>query len=112
MKHMARRENPDLHRMVIQAVDEGLAFLTESGRRAMYYQAEKRFKIKREDIPHQLEGFQTALEGLFGYGGNVIEVLIARRLYTLMGLNFEPNRDWHLKDYVNNVSAKINNEIT
>ncbi len=102
---MARRESPDIHRILLQAVDDGLAFLTESGRRATYYQAEKRFNIKREEIPHKLENFQTALEGLFGYGGNVIELLIAKRFYALMGLSFEPNDGWHLKQYVDNINT-------
>jgi len=66
----------------------------------MYYQTEKRFQVSREEIPQKLEAFQKALEGLFGFGASVIEILIVKRLYEGLGLSFEEHNGWTLKEYV------------
>lgn len=72
----------------------------------MYYQVEKRFELKREQIPEKLEVFSEALDGLFGYGAKVIEFQIARSLYEKLELEFEDKEDWTLRDYAEHLEKK------
>ena len=52
-------------------------------------------------IPDRLEAFHKALDGMFGVGAEAIEKVIARNLYSRIGLNFEEHEKWTLADYVN-----------
>jgi len=83
-----------------------MGFLDAKGKAAMYYQVEKRFDLKREEIPKKLEVFSEALDGLFGYGAKVIEFQIARSLCDKLGLEFEDKEDWTLRDYAEHVEKK------
>jgi hypothetical protein len=72
----------------------------------MYYQVEKRFELKREEIPGKLEVFSEALDGLFGYGAKVIEFQIARSLCEKLDLEFEDKEDWTLRDYAEHLEKR------
>jgi len=85
---------------VLETVDEGLRILGEAVKPAIYYHLETHHKVNREEIPEKLETFHKALEGLFGFGAKPIEKLIAKKLYSKLGLSFEPHEDWTLIDYV------------
>jgi hypothetical protein len=87
-------------------VDEGVGFLDKHGKAAMYYQVEKRFDLKREEIPKKLEVFGEALDGLFGYGAKIIEFQIIRNLSEKLDLEFEGKQGWTLKDYADHIQKK------
>jgi hypothetical protein len=91
----------------MDAVDESLGFLDENGKKALYYHVEKRCKIKRADIPQQLEIFQNALEELFGSGSRIIEKRAAKGLYEKFNLTFEEHQGWKIKEYAEHVQALI-----
>ena len=90
----------------MDAVDDGLGFLDDNGKKALYYQVEKRCKIRRENIPQELEAFQNALEGLFGPGSKFIENEIVRSLYGRLNLTFKEYRGWKIKEYVDHAQKK------
>ncbi len=91
---------------MLDAVDDGVGFLDKQGKAAMYIQVEKRFDLKREEIPEKLEVFSQALDGLFGYGAKIIETQIERNLSKKLDLEFEANQRLTLKDFADHIEKK------
>jgi hypothetical protein len=77
---------PDFEKLLLEAVDEGLASIGESPTQAIYFHLEKSFKIKKQETPHKTEAFTLAVEKIFGIGANFLEALILKRLYEKTGL--------------------------
>ncbi|MEM2281460.1 MAG: hypothetical protein QXZ68_05675 [Candidatus Bathyarchaeia archaeon] len=66
----------DLQKTLLEAVEEGLAFLGESPKQAILFHLENTFKLRVEEIPENLKGFKEALEKIFGPGASYIERLL------------------------------------
>ena len=66
---------------LLEAIDEGLSILGESGRQAIYYRLEKNFKIKKQKIPYKIEEFTDAIERIFGDGTKILEIRIMKFLF-------------------------------
>ena len=96
-------EPTGVSRVLLQAVDDGLSVPGEIVRTAIYDRIEKSYGLKREDIPEKLEAFHRALEDLLGESAKVMEKLIARKLYSHLGLGFTHRDGWTLVEYVNHV---------
>jgi hypothetical protein len=67
---------------------------------AIYEWIESSYQVRREDIPDKLLTFHRALQGLLGSGAKMIERLIARDLYSRLGLDFIEHHDWTLIDFM------------
>jgi hypothetical protein len=93
---LARR----FRKILLEAADYGLAVFGERVHQAIYDHIERRYQIRREEIPEHLETFQKALEGILGRGSKVVEKLIAKHLYDRLDLNFCEHPDWTLLEYV------------
>ena len=78
-------------RLLLKAIDEGLSSLGDSPKRVVYFYIEKKFDIKKRDIPYKVEEFVDALEKIFGLGAKFLEILIIKRLYEEIGQIFEWN---------------------
>jgi len=78
-------------RLLLKAIDEGLSSLGDSPKRAVYYYIEKKFDIKKNEIPRRVEEFVDALEKIFGLGAKFLEILIIKRLSEEVGQIFEWN---------------------
>jgi hypothetical protein len=78
----------EFNRLLLEAVDEGLSTLGESSKQAIYFHLEKRFDIKKQEIPEKIEVFASAIEKIFGLGANFLEILIMKRLYEKLGRSF------------------------
>jgi hypothetical protein len=72
----------DFEKLLLEAVDEGLASLGESSKQAIYFHLEQSFNIKKQEIPINIEAFVLAVEKLFGIGASFLEALILKALYT------------------------------
>lgn len=96
----SKKASDRLDSAVQEAVHEGLLVLGEIVRTAIYNYFETRYQIKREEIPRRLEAFHKALMGIIGAGAKIIEKLIAKRLYSRLGLSFIEHEDWTLVEYV------------
>lgn len=72
----------------------------------MYYQIEKRFDLRKEEIPQKLEVLSEALDGLFGYGSRIIESQIERSLYEKLELRFEQKEGWTLREHAEHLEKK------
>jgi len=79
----------DFEKLFIEAVDEGLETLGESGKHMIFFHLEKSYSIKRHEIPKNPEAFAKGLEKIFGAGASVLEKLIVKSLYSKMGLIYE-----------------------
>ncbi len=86
--------------ILLEAVDYGLAVFSEGARQAIYGHIERKYEIRREEIPEHLETFHKALEGILGRGTKIVEKLIAKHLYDRLDLNFYEHPDWTLLEYV------------
>jgi len=79
-------------RLLLKAIDEGLSSLGDSPKRVVYFYLEKRFKVKKREIPYKIEDFVDALEKIFGLGAKFLEILIIKQLYEKVGQIFEWNK--------------------
>jgi len=93
----------DFDKLFIEAVDEGLDVLGESGRQMIFFHLEKSCSIKRHEIPKKPEAFAAGLEKIFGAGASVLEKLIVKSLYSKLGLKYEDKEKCPFADYVNDV---------
>lgn len=79
----------DFDKLLLEAVDQGFSSLGESSKQAIYFHLEKRFNIKKQEIPHKIEAFADALEKIFGPGANFLEILIMKQLHEKVGQSFK-----------------------
>lgn len=87
----SRLPKKSFERLLLKAIDEGLSSLGESPKRAVFFYLEKKFSIKKRQIPYKTEEFVDALEKIFGLGAKFLEILILKQLYEKVGQIFEWN---------------------
>lgn len=72
--------NGEFEKLLVEAVEESLSSLGESPKQAIFFHLENTFKIKKQEIPNNIDSFDQALKKLFGPGAAFLETLIAKRL--------------------------------
>lgn len=102
-----REKGKDFDKFFIEAVDEGLKSLGESGRQMIFFHLENSYSIKKQDIPKKPEVFAAALEKIFGEGALILEKLIAESLYSKLGLDYEERSDGTFRNYVREARKQI-----
>jgi hypothetical protein len=95
------------NKVLLAAVEEGLASLGDSSKQAIFYHLESSFQIKKENIPANLTEFEKALEGIFGRGASYLETLIMQRLCDRLGLAFENERSSNFAACMENVRKRM-----
>jgi hypothetical protein len=92
----------DFEKLLLEAVDESLSTLGDSSRQAIYFHLEKSFNISKGDIPRKIEVFAEAIEKVFGFGADFLEILIMKRLHEKVGgtLNIHQATDFAFTDYM------------
>jgi len=101
-RRMSEKEK-DFEKLFIEAVDEGLGTLGESGKHMIFFHLDKSYSVKKHDIPKRPEAFAKGLEKIFGAGATVLERLILKSLYSKLGLEYENLETRPFADYVNYV---------
>ncbi|MEM1589420.1 MAG: hypothetical protein QW175_03255 [Candidatus Bathyarchaeia archaeon] len=96
----------DLQKTLLEAVEEGLAFLGESPKQAILFHLENTFKLRVEEIPENLKGFKEALEKIFGPGASYIERLILERLLDKLNIKSETEGQ-DLQGFVENLRKRL-----
>jgi len=91
----------EFRKALLEAVNDCLLVIGESLGEALLYHIEKNFGIRRQDIPERLEAFHEAMKLLLDEGATVIDILVTKRLYDRLGLNYERHENWTIVDYVN-----------
>jgi hypothetical protein len=94
-------EEKEFERLFIEAVDEGLGTLGESGKHMIFFHLDKSYSITKHDIPKRPEAFAKGLEKIFGAGATVLEKLIVKSLYSKLRLEYEDVENRPFTDYVN-----------
>ena len=90
----------DFEKLFIEAVDEGLQTLGESGKHMIFFHLEKSYSIKKHEIPKKPEAFAAGLDKIFGAGASVLKKLIVKSLYSKLGLRHEDLDSRSFADYV------------
>ena len=87
--------NPRFRRLLLEAVDDALSSLGDSVRQAIYFHLERKFNIKKQEIPNKIEEFADAIEEIFGLGAKLVEIRIMKSLYEKDGRMFRyfPEKD-------------------
>ncbi len=74
----------------------------DSSRQSIYVHMKKYFMLEKEEIPHNLENFEFALERIFGVASKYLEILIMKNLYRKIGcpLDMVNNKDLVFLKYI------------
>lgn len=97
----------DFEILFMEAVDEGLSFLGESGRHMVFYHLERNYSIKRHEIPKNPEAFIAGLERIFGAGASVLKKMILKSMYSKLGLKYEEKEGRTFTDYLKEAAIAI-----
>jgi len=92
-------ESISLEEALLQAIDNGLLALGEIVRDTLYDRFDKKYQLKREEIPEKLDTFHRALHVMLGAGARVIETQIDKSLVSRLDLDFTENVNWTIVDY-------------
>jgi len=94
---------------LLDAIDEGLYFLGESAKQAIYFHLEKKYGISKQDFPNRIECFTEAIEDIFGCGAKVLEINIMKKLFHKMGyisLKLQAHEDLEFRKYIEAARTK------
>jgi hypothetical protein len=99
---------PGFDRLLVQSLDESFAtILGEIPKQTFYDGLEKKYAIARNRIPDKLNEFTAALETVFGAAcSKVLMKMIAKQLYSKLGLTFIERPDWLLLDYLTEAKSR------
>lgn len=101
---MSQKKNA-FKKALIEAVDEGLLMLGESGREVVFFRLQHYYALKKEDIPSNPEIFVQCLRDIFGLGAEVIEKAVIKSLYKKLGIEYKEKRGFSFSDYLNEAKA-------
>lgn len=83
----------DFNKVLLTEIEEGPSSLGSSPRKAIYYNLETSFHLKKEDIPLNLSEFKRALERILGHGEPCLEKVVTNCLYGTIRLDLR-NREY------------------
>ena len=101
---MGQKKNA-FKKALIEAVDEGLLMLGESGREVVFFRLQHYYALKKEDIPSNPEIFVQCLRDIFGSGAEVIEKAVIKSLYKKLGIEYKEKKGFGFSDYLNEAKA-------
>ncbi|NWG10829.1 hypothetical protein HXY33_03635 [Candidatus Bathyarchaeota archaeon] len=96
---MSRPQNL-FQQALLEAVDNGLLTLGESGRKAVYFHLQNIYSLKKEDIADKPEVFAEGLRKIFGVGAAVIEKATVKSLYEKLGIKYEEKKNHDFMTYI------------
>jgi hypothetical protein len=104
-KALSKKET--FKQILLEAVDEGLLTLGESGREAVYFHLQNLCGIKKEEIPDKLGEFANGLRRIFGLGAAVIEKAIIKSLYGKIGIKHEERKGYGFLAYIKDAETAV-----
>lgn len=107
-----RKEQENFEKLFLEAVDEGLRVLGESGKQMVFFHLEKSCSVKRNEIPKKPEAFIKGLRKIFGAGASVLEQLILETLHSKLGMKYEGKAGYTLPGYLDYVKPQGKRGIT
>lgn len=97
-----------MRQALIEAVDEGLLTLGESGREAVYFHLNNTYSLKKENVPDKPQAFDEALRKIFGVGADVIERSVVKKLYSKLEIDFIEKKNYGFANYINDAAKTAN----
>jgi hypothetical protein len=94
------KKGQGFEKLFMEAVDEGLKVLGESGKQMVFFHLEKSYSLKKDEIPKKPEVFMMGLRKIFGAGAAVLEKLILEALHSKLGLKYESESSYSFADYL------------
>jgi hypothetical protein len=98
-----REKRQDFEKLFMEAVDEGLKVLGESGKQMVFFHLQKSYSLKRDEIPKKPEVFITGLQKIFGAGAMVLEKIILETLNSKLEPKYRGKSSYTLADYLNHI---------
>ena len=71
----------DFNVAIIEAVDISFSSFNNLDKKAIYLHLDRVFKIKKQEIPNQIEAFADSITQMFGVGAKLIEIKIIEALH-------------------------------
>ena len=65
----------------LEAIDDGLSILGETAKNTVYSYLKRTFKMTKQEIPHRIDEYVTAIENMFGIGAKLIQIQTMKSLY-------------------------------
>lgn len=106
--------NRGFEELLLEAVDEGLAWLGDSAGRMIYYHLENDFNIRRQDIPCKIERFADAVEEILGVAAALLEIQIMKGLHCKVGDSFRyspEQKDFVFTQYIEAIRRSYLNRL-
>jgi hypothetical protein len=97
----------DFDKILLEAIDEGLAVLGDGGKHMVFFYLERNCSIRKHDIPKNPEAFVRGLEKIFGAGTTVLEKMILKRICSKLGLKYEEREEQRLIDYLKEANLAL-----
>jgi hypothetical protein len=103
----ALNEN-EFDRLLADSLNQSAAtVLGEIASKALFEVIENKYAVARNRIPERPEELTLALERSVGIAvSKTIERIVAKRLYSKLGLTFVGKTNWRLADYVREARVK------
>ena len=92
---------------LIEAVDEGLLMLGESGRDVVYFHLQHSYGPRKENIPDNPEIFTECLRKIFGLGAQVIEKSIVKALCRRLEIEYVEVKNHTFTRYLNDIKSAV-----
>jgi len=99
-------------KILIDAVDEGLLMLGETGREVVYFRLRHSYALSKEDVPAHLEIFVECLKKIFGSGSRAIEKAIIKSLYSKLGLKYVEKKDFDFIECLNEAKMQLRKKLS
>ena len=99
----------NFNRLFIEVIDETFSSLGESAKTAIYFHLERKFKIKKDEIPNTVANFAQAMDILFGISSKPLELMFMQRLNEKVKAEYgsvKPD-DFTFEKYVDMVKQKV-----
>jgi hypothetical protein len=89
MGQSLRKRQDMFNQLLLEAVDEGLSCLGEFPKLSIYFHLEKKFGLRKAEIPSRIEDCDRALDDLFGNAASMLKVHIMKQLHIKIGTLIE-----------------------
>ncbi|MBN1784810.1 MAG: hypothetical protein JW815_03645 [Candidatus Bathyarchaeota archaeon] len=90
-------------KVLLESIDEGLGWLGENTKQAVYLHLKNNYSLSKEDIPYRIENFTAAIENTFQKGALLLEIKIMKVLFAKIGyryINIENPENLQFASYV------------
>jgi hypothetical protein len=101
----AKPKAPNFNDLLLETIDSAFSKLGCSSQQILYQCVEKRYGVKREDIPNNIATFAHALEEIFGQAAYLLETKIMQAMHSKVPyFKYIPKEELAFVDYIENLN--------